>query len=142
VGEVKVAFYARGADRDDQVGLLGTAARERGWEPVEAYADDGSAPLAVSPGWRALLAGAAAERFDFVLVEGWDRVGQTPGELHGLLDELGAHGVAVSTVYRDFTVDTPAGTVTCQAGRTVPIPPIIDLNPGILCRTCTLRERC
>ncbi|MFL6073729.1 MAG: recombinase family protein [Mycobacteriales bacterium] len=139
---MKVALYARGADRDDQVGLLGTAARERGWEPVEAYADDGSAPLAVSPGWRALLAGAAAERFDFVLLDGWDRVGRSPEDLHGLLDELGSHGVAVSTLYRDFAVDTPAGTVTCQAGRTVPIPPVRGLNPGILCRTCTLRERC
>jgi DNA invertase Pin-like site-specific DNA recombinase len=142
VGDVRVALYARGADRNDQVGQLGTAARERGWEPVEAYADDGSTPLAVSPGWRALLAGAAAERFDSVLLEGWDRVGSTPDDVHGLLDELGAHGVAVSTVYRDFTVNTPAATVTCQAGRTVPIPPITDLNPGVLCRTCTLRERC
>jgi hypothetical protein len=42
----------------------------------------------------------------------------------------------------DFTVDEPAGTVTCPNGNTRPISTTRVATFGKLCRTCPLRARC
>ena len=42
----------------------------------------------------------------------------------------------------DFTVDEPAGTVTCPAGITRPITPGRSVTFGAACRSCPLRARC
>ena len=42
----------------------------------------------------------------------------------------------------DFTVDDPAGTVTCPAGVTRTIPPSRHVVFGAACRTCPLRACC
>jgi hypothetical protein len=42
----------------------------------------------------------------------------------------------------DFTVDEPAGTVTCPAGNTRPISRTRVATFGALCRDCPLRQRC
>ena len=42
----------------------------------------------------------------------------------------------------DFTTDEQAGTITCPAGVTRPIPPGRHVVFGAACRTCPLRERC
>src|SRR3984885_5058813 len=42
----------------------------------------------------------------------------------------------------DFTVDDQAGTVTCPAGVTRPIPPARHVVSGAACRACPLRGQC
>jgi IS5 family transposase len=42
----------------------------------------------------------------------------------------------------DFTVDEPAGTVTCPAGTVRPISPRRSVTFGAACRGCPLRQRC
>lgn len=42
----------------------------------------------------------------------------------------------------DFTIDTTAGTVTCPAGKSVPITAKGNASFGPRCRDCPLRERC
>jgi len=42
----------------------------------------------------------------------------------------------------DFAVDERAGTVTCPAGRTVPLSRTRIATFGVLCRDCPLRSRC
>jgi Transposase DDE domain/Transposase domain (DUF772) len=42
----------------------------------------------------------------------------------------------------DFTIDEPAGTVTCPAGHTRPISPKRTVTFGRLCAGCPLRARC
>jgi len=42
----------------------------------------------------------------------------------------------------DFTVDEPAGTVTCPAGHTRPMSPKRTVTFGALCAGCPLRQRC
>jgi Transposase DDE domain len=42
----------------------------------------------------------------------------------------------------DFTVDEQAGTVTCPAGRTRPVPHARHVVFGAACAACPLRERC
>jgi hypothetical protein len=42
----------------------------------------------------------------------------------------------------DFTVDEQQGTVTCPAGRTVPLSRTRTATFGVRCRSCPLRERC
>jgi len=42
----------------------------------------------------------------------------------------------------DFTIDEPAGTVTCPAGHTRPMSPKRTVTFGALCTHCPLRQRC
>jgi hypothetical protein len=42
----------------------------------------------------------------------------------------------------DFTVDEPAGTVTCPAGHTRPMSPKRTVTFGASCAGCPLRQRC
>jgi hypothetical protein len=42
----------------------------------------------------------------------------------------------------DFTIDEPAGTVTCPAGHTRPMSPKRTVTFGRLCAHCPLRRRC
>ena len=42
----------------------------------------------------------------------------------------------------DFTVDEPAGAVTCPAGHTRPMSPKRTVTFGRLCADCSLRRRC
>jgi len=42
----------------------------------------------------------------------------------------------------DFTIDEPAGTVTCPAGHTRPMSPKRTVTFGGLCADCPLRQRC
>lgn len=42
----------------------------------------------------------------------------------------------------DFTVDETAATVTCPAGTTRPINADGQVNFGVACRGCPLRDRC
>jgi len=42
----------------------------------------------------------------------------------------------------DFTIDEPAGTVTCPAGHTRPMSPKRTVTFGALCAHCPLRQRC
>ena len=42
----------------------------------------------------------------------------------------------------DFTIDEPAGTVTCPAGHTRPMSPKRTVTFGALCAGCSLRQRC
>jgi IS5 family transposase len=42
----------------------------------------------------------------------------------------------------DFTIDEPAGAVTCPAGHTRPMSPKRTVTFGALCAGCPLRQRC
>ncbi len=42
----------------------------------------------------------------------------------------------------DFTVSTEAGTVTCPNGVTRPVNHVRQVNFGVACRGCPLRDRC
>ena len=42
----------------------------------------------------------------------------------------------------DFTIDEPAGAVTCPAGHTRPMSPKRTVTFGRLCVGCPLRQRC
>ena len=50
--------------------------------------------------------------------------------------------VAGGFILDDFTVDEPAGTVTCRAGWTRSLSPGRTVTFGALCRDCPLRAGC
>ena len=74
------------------------------------------------------------------------------GELRGAIGDAGHQAVIKPKPARpaveggftrnDFTVDEQAGTVTCPAGLTRPIPPSRHVVFGAACATCPLRARC
>jgi Transposase domain (DUF772)/Transposase DDE domain len=74
------------------------------------------------------------------------------GDLRGAIDDAGyravikpkplAAPVKGGFTVDDFIVDEEAGTVTCPAGRAVPLSRTRVATFGVLCRDCPLRERC
>jgi hypothetical protein len=74
------------------------------------------------------------------------------GDLRGAITDAGHNAVIKPKPLRpsveggftvdDFTVDEPAGTVTCPAGHTRPITKTRTVTFGTLCRDCPLRARC
>lgn len=74
------------------------------------------------------------------------------GDLRGAIDDAGHEAVIKPKPLQspveggftvdDFTVDEPAGTVTCPTGNTRPISSTRIATFGALCRHCPLRQRC
>jgi hypothetical protein len=75
------------------------------------------------------------------------------GDLRGAIDDTDANEAVIKPkplqapvegglTVDDFTVDEPAGTVSCPAGHTRPISKTRVATFGALCRDCPLRQRC
>jgi hypothetical protein len=75
------------------------------------------------------------------------------GDLRGAIDETDADEAVIKPkplqapveggfTVDDFTVDKPAGTVSCPAGHTRPISKTRVATFGTLCRDCPLRQQC
>ncbi|WP_167541016.1 transposase [Rhodococcus jostii] len=84
--------------------------------------------------------------------EGYGDSAYGTGDLRGAMHDAGHDAVikpkplhaAVEGGFTvdDFTVDEPAGTVTCPAGNTRPITKARHVIFGALCRDCPLSARC
>ena len=110
----RVALYARVSTADQSVGMqldeLRAVARQRGWEIVGEFVDEGVSGTATSrPALDEMLAAATAGRLDVVAVWKLDRLGRSLQHLLGLLDQLGHLGVAFVSV-RDPGIESVSAT--------------------------------
>lgn len=111
----RVALYARVSTReqspDMQLAELRQVADQRGWEIVSQHIDRGwSGKTDRRPGLDALLADAAAAKFDVVAVFKLDRLARSLRHLVEMLDRFQSYGVALVSIH-DAGIDatTPSG---------------------------------
>jgi DNA invertase Pin-like site-specific DNA recombinase len=99
VGYVRVASLSQADPRsalDGQAARVQAIARDRGLELIGIVEDGGKSAFDMSrEGLNAILAAAAARRFDVVIVRDWARLARDPDDLQHILDSLAAGGVAV-----------------------------------------------
>jgi site-specific DNA recombinase len=120
---VRVALYTRiSTDETNQPYSLG-AQRDRleayitsqpGWTIVERYTDQASARNLDRPGLTAARAGAAAGRFDLLLVYRVDRLSRNLGDLITIGEELQRTGVGLRSATESFDTADPAGRMLFQ----------------------------
>ena len=102
----RAAIYARyssdlqrEASIEDQVRLCAERAARDGLQVVERYADHGTSGASLlRPGVQALIADAAAGRFEVVLAEAMDRVSQDQEDIAGLFKRMQFAGVRIATL--------------------------------------------
>ncbi len=117
----RAALYARySTDKqretsiDDQLRAARARAEREGWPIVATYTDEGvsgSMPVALRAGGKALLAGALAQRYDVLIVEGLDRLSRELGEAEQLVKRLEHRGIRI--------IGTADGYDTQAKGRKV-----------------------
>lgn len=112
----RVAIYARvstighGQDVGLQVDELRQVARQRNWDIVQEYVDEGiSGATKARPALDALLHAARTGKLDLVVVWKLDRLGRSLQHLLQVLDELQGCGVEFVSV-RDAGIDTTSPT--------------------------------
>lgn len=106
---IKAAIYCRVStpdqDPDNQLEVLTTMARGRGWEVVEVYREEGSAWHAGhQPELARLIRAARGYRFRVVLVWALDRLSrQGPLAILSLVRKLGGYGVKIVSDQEPWT---------------------------------------
>ena len=117
----RAALYLRvstdGQTVDNQRLLLEAVCGQRGWQVVQAYADNGISGAKgrnQRPGLNALLKDASRGRFDVVMAWALDRLGRSLLDLLDTLGELEAAGVALVLHEQAIDTTTPAGRMFFQ----------------------------
>ncbi|MCL5746387.1 MAG: recombinase family protein [Acidobacteria bacterium] len=81
---------------DAQAARIKAIAASEGLELIGIVDDSGKSAFDMSrEGLNAILAAAAARRFDVVIVRDWARLARDPDDLQRILDSLAAGGVIV-----------------------------------------------
>lgn len=99
IGYVRVAPISQ-ADRtsalEAQTARIKAIATEEGLELIGIVEDSGKSAFDMNrEGLNAILAAAAARRFEVVIVRDWARLARDPDDLQRILDALAAGGVIV-----------------------------------------------
>lgn len=117
---MRVALYTRvssemqldGYSLDAQRAACERLARERGWDVVATYTDEGiSAKTTRRPQFQAMMRAAEAGRFDVVIVHKLDRLSRSVVDLLTTLHDLEALGVALVSASEQFDFTTAMGKV-------------------------------
>ncbi len=103
---LRTVFYARyssdnqrDASIEDQLRLCRERAEREGWSVVDSYSDRSiSGASLIRPGIQALMADAAAGRFDLVVAESLDRLSRDQEDIAGLYKRLSFAGVRIVTL--------------------------------------------
>lgn len=103
--------YSLGAQHDR---LDAFVASQPGWQIVARYTDQASGKSLERAALTELRAGAAAGRFELLLVYRVDRLSRNLGQLASLVDELARHGVGFRSATEPFDTANPTGRMLVQ----------------------------
>ena len=115
---VSSADQVDGHSLDAQERLFRELCRNRGWEPIQAYREEGKSAHVDSirkrPVFRQLLEDASQGRFDVVVVHTLDRWSRNLRVMLESLGVLAQHGVGLVSITENIDYSTPHGKMSTQ----------------------------